>query len=203
MVRPSGTEAPGARRCGQADQFDELRARVSPTCAELGVWRRQIKALDEKSSLHFSWEVELGAESEDRGLVIWNAHALGQADAEAVEERGLGGVGLGDATQSDLAVRCGRQDDVVGLDAGKLFEDGPRRVAEARALLPHLEALPQHEREKANEDVGLDPLLALMPDRPNVQLIFLDAKSRFGLGELDVSLPELMIGPIVMFERRR
>src|SRR5271170_242171 len=29
MVRPSGTEAPGARMCGQADVFDELRARVS------------------------------------------------------------------------------------------------------------------------------------------------------------------------------
>src|ERR1700758_2025409 len=29
MVRPSGTEAPGARKCGQADQYHELRARVS------------------------------------------------------------------------------------------------------------------------------------------------------------------------------
>lgn len=29
MVRPSGTEAPGARRCGQADPHDEPRARVS------------------------------------------------------------------------------------------------------------------------------------------------------------------------------
>ena len=86
-------------------------------------------------------------------------------------------------------MRRSRQDDVVGLDAGKLFEDGPRRVAEAHALLPHFEALPQHEGEEANEDVGLDSLLALMPDRSNVQLIFLDAKSRFGLGELDVSLP--------------
>src|SRR5882672_2439213 len=28
MVRPSGTEAPGARRCGQADLYHELRARV-------------------------------------------------------------------------------------------------------------------------------------------------------------------------------
>ena len=83
-----------------------------------------------------------------------------------------------------------------GTDAGKLFEDGPRRVAEARALLPHLEALPEHEGEEANEDVGLDPLLALMPDRSNVQLIFLDAKSRFGLGELDVSLPQLSVAPI-------
>lgn len=29
MLRASGTEAPGARRCGQADTLDELRARVS------------------------------------------------------------------------------------------------------------------------------------------------------------------------------
>src|SRR6188768_4553751 len=29
MVRPSGTEAPGARWCGQAGALDELRARVS------------------------------------------------------------------------------------------------------------------------------------------------------------------------------
>jgi hypothetical protein len=29
MVRPSGTEAPGARRCGQADLYHEPRARVS------------------------------------------------------------------------------------------------------------------------------------------------------------------------------
>ena len=29
MVRPSGTEAPGARKCRQADVYDELRARVS------------------------------------------------------------------------------------------------------------------------------------------------------------------------------
>ena len=29
MVRPSGTEAPGARMCGQVDVLDELRARVS------------------------------------------------------------------------------------------------------------------------------------------------------------------------------
>ena len=42
----------------------------------------------------------------------------------------------------------------------------------------------------------LDPVLALMPDRPQVQLIFLDAERRFGLGQLDVGLPQLMIAPI-------
>lgn len=41
MLRASGTEAPGARRCGQAEAYDGLRARVvagrlcdSPGCAE-------------------------------------------------------------------------------------------------------------------------------------------------------------------------
>ena len=137
-----------------------------------------------------------GGEGEGRRLVIGRAHALGQDDAEAVEKRRLGGVGLGDAAQSDLPVRCGRQDDVVGLDADELFEESARRVSEARALLPHLEALPQGEGEETHEDVSLDPVLALMPNRPQVQTIFLNAKSRFGLGELDVSLPQLMVAPI-------
>jgi hypothetical protein len=62
--------------------------------------------------------------------------------------------------------------------------------------LPHLQALPQHEGEKANEDVGLDPILALVPDWTNAQLVFLDAKSSFSLCELDVGLPELLIAPV-------
>ena len=90
----------------------------------------------------------------------------------------------------------GSANDVVGLDAGKLFEDGPRRVPEARALLPHFETFPEHEGEEANEDVSLDAVLALMPDRTQVQLILLNAKRGFGLGELDVSLPELLVAPI-------
>ena len=73
---------------------------------------------------------------------------------------------------------------------------GARRVSEAGAALPHLEALPQDEGEKADEDVSLDAVLALMPDRTEVQLIFLDAESGFGLGELDIGLPELLIAPI-------
>jgi hypothetical protein len=36
--------------------------------------------------------------------------------------------------------------------------------------------------------VGLDAILALTADRTQVQLIFLNAKRGFGLGELDVSL---------------
>src|SRR6266702_5210214 len=68
--------------------------------------------------------------------------------------------------------------------------------AEAGTLLPHLEASPQHEGEKAHEDMSLNAVLALVPDRTHVQLIFLDTESGFGLCELDISFPELLIAPI-------
>ena len=68
---------------------------------------------------------------------------------------------------------CGGQDDIVRLNARELFEDCARGVSEARTALPHLQALPQHEGEKADEDMGLNAILALVPDRPHVQLIFL------------------------------
>jgi hypothetical protein len=42
----------------------------------------------------------------------------------------------------------------------ELFEDGARGVAEARALLPHLEALLQHEGQEADEDVSQRAIFA-------------------------------------------
>ena len=137
-----------------------------------------------------------GAERK-RGLIEFGqAHALGQDDAEAIKERGLGGVGLGDAAQADIAVRLGGQDDVVGLDARELVEDGARGVAEAGALLPHFQALPQHEGEKADQDVSPDAIGALVPDGTQVELVLLDAERGFGLGELDIGFPELLVAPV-------
>src|SRR5712691_10236695 len=98
----------------------------SPTCAESTVRSRQINSLAEKLALHFLKEMWSGADLEDWQVWLCNAHALGQDDAEAVEECGLGGVWLGHAAQADLAVRCGRQHDIVRLNASKLVEDGAR-----------------------------------------------------------------------------
>ena len=109
------------------------------------------------------------------------AHALGQNEAEAIEERGLGGVGLSDAAQADLTVEGGWQHDVMRLNAREFFEHGAGGVSETGAALPHLQALPQNEGEEADEDVGLHTLLALMPDRPDVQLILLDAEGGFDI----------------------
>ena len=136
-----------------------------------------------------------GADLEGRQVWFCNTHALGQNDAEAVEECGLSGVWLGDAPQTDLSVSCGGQDDIVRGNARELFEDGARGVSEARAALPHLQALPQYEGEETDEDVRLNAILALVPDRPHVELVFLDGEGGFGLRELDVGFPELLIAP--------
>jgi hypothetical protein len=127
--------------------------------------------------------------------VFGEAHSFRQDDAETVEKCGLSGVGLGHATQADPAMGRGREDDVVLLNARKLFENGTRRISEPCALLPHLQTLPQHEGEKANQDMRLNAVFALMPDRPHLELIFLDAESGFGLGELDIGFPDDWLAP--------
>src|SRR5258708_4817087 len=147
----------------------------SPTCAESTPDYRKIKTLSEKLALHFIVTVASGTACESWHLVLGEAHWLGQDDAEAIEKSSLRGVWLGYAAQANLAVRCGRQDDVLGLNARELFQDGARGIAEPCALLPHLEALPQHEGKKADEDMSLHTILALVPDRTDIELIFLDA----------------------------
>ena len=69
--------------------------------------------------------------------------------------------------------------------------DRGRELTETRALLPHLQALPEHESQKADEDVSLNAVFALMPYRPDVQLVLLDPESGFGLCKLDV-IPEAL-----------
>jgi hypothetical protein len=72
-----------------------------------------------------SWQVLLG-----------KAHSLWQNDAETAEQSGLCGVWLGHAPQANLAMRCGRQDDVLGLNAFEFLQDGAWRIAETCAALP-------------------------------------------------------------------
>jgi hypothetical protein len=109
------------------------------------------------------------------------ADALRQDDAEAVEESGLCRIWLGDATQADLAVGGGWQHDIIGLNAREFFEHRSRGIAETRTALPHLEALPQHKGEKADQDMCLHAFRALVPDRTKVELVLLDAESGFDI----------------------
>ena len=83
---------------------------------------------------------------------------LWEAKAEAIEQLCLGLVGPDDAADAKLTTGIvrGWENDVSALKAGEFIEDGPRRVAEARPLLPLLEGLPEDVGEEADEDVGLD-----------------------------------------------
>src|SRR6266404_8402262 len=172
-----------------------LGGRSNPTCAESYLDHRQINALAGKLALHLCG-LGSGALFESWQVVLGEAHALWQGDAETVEESGLCRVWLSHAAQANLAVRCRRQDDVVGLNALDFFQDGARRITETRAALPHLQGLPQNEGKKADEDVSLHAILALVPDRTDIELILLNSKSGFGLCELDIGFPKLLIAPI-------
>src|SRR6202045_2861328 len=118
--------------------------------------------------------------------MLGEAHSLWQDDTETIEESGLCRVWLGHATQTNLAMRCGWQNDVLGLNAFEFFQDDARGIAETGAALPHLQALPQHEGKKTDEDMSLYAILALVPDRTEVELVLLNPESGFGLRELDI-----------------
>jgi hypothetical protein len=51
--------------------------------------------------------------------------------------------------------------------------------------------------------VCLNAILALVPDRTHNELIFLDTKGSFGLGQLDIRFPQLLIAPVGDVERSR
>ncbi len=172
---------------------------ASPTCAESGVWPRQINALDEKSkSRHYilvhdrvqALRARSGGSFSDRRMRLGNTMPR--------RSRSAASAASGWATQRNrisprVAVGKTTSWDWMRASSSRIARGALPRP---RALLPHLEALPEHESEEANEDVSLDAVLALMPDRAQVQLILLNAERRFGLGELDVSLPELLVAPI-------
>ena len=75
---------------------------------------------------------------------------LGEVKAETVEQLCLGLVGPDDAADAKLTTGIvrGRENDVGALKAGKLIEDGPRGVPQARPRLPLLEGLPKDVARK-------------------------------------------------------
>lgn len=118
-----------------------MLSELAQLAAESKVGFKRINGLADKSALHFwsdSWRSSAGGEG--RQLVFGEAHTLWQDDAEAVEESGLCGIGLGDATQADLAV-CGWQHDIIRLNAREFFEHGSWGIAETSAALPRSQLL--------------------------------------------------------------
>lgn len=105
----------------------------------------------------------------------------------------MGGVGADHASESNLAIGLigDRQDDVGGVDARELGEQGPRSVSKPGTRLPFLEGLPEDVGEKAHEDVRLDAIGLVMPDGSDREVGLVNAKGGLSLGELDIGFPGL------------
>ena len=54
-----------------------------------------------------------------------------------------------------------------------------------------LQRAPQHQRQKADQDVGLRARLRVMKQRPEAQIVFADAEAVLDLRQADVGLPQL------------
>ena len=79
--------------------------------------------------------------------------------------------GLGVARQRQMPPVGGRQMDIDHLQGGELLQDGPRRQSR-RARPGHvLQGDVQAVGDEGEEDVRLDPVLALMEDRADRQVV--------------------------------
>src|SRR5215471_8389819 len=103
---------------------------------------------------------------------------FGQSESEPIKQQGLGLVGFDYTADAQLAARIfsQRQDYVTALDAAEFIEDGARAIAQPGATLPLLQRLPQDVGQEADQDMGLHPILALVPDRPQRQFALVDAE---------------------------
>ena len=110
----------------------------------------------------------------------------------------MGFVGFGDAAQADL-VGSGRrgviaghdgEDDIGAFDFGQIGDEGSRRVAQPGRVHPIAQCFPERIGQKADQNVGQNAFLFVVPDRSNFEFVFGDSKGPFGFGQLDVSFPK-------------
>jgi len=108
----------------------------------------------------------------------------------------LGDVRSHHAPQAQLAAILGGEHDIGALDAPEFVQDRAGAPPEPRPLLPLLQGFPQDVGEETDEDVGVHPVGALMPDRADTQFALLNAEGRFGVRQLDVGPPQVLGTPV-------
>ena len=104
-----------------------------------------------KSSLHFN-------------LVYFR-----QPQSQAIEENLLVVGGLGEATFADVDAATSWQNHVDHSEFAQLVQNSTWLAAKPRSIAHLAKRLPQHVRQEADEDVGLDAVLFLMPDRSDAE----------------------------------
>ena len=99
-------------------------------------------------------------------------------------------LGVGVTGQQHLAPVGGRQMNIDHLDGGELLESAARGQSWRQGMQATLQRDLQAVGQKRDEDVGFDPLLVLMEDRPDRQIAFQILERLFDGNELGVVLPQ-------------
>ena len=76
------------------------------------------------------------------------------------------------------------------MDGSQLLDYLTGRVAHGFGFEPEFEGAPHGQRQEADQDVRLHPILLLVKDRAQAQVAFARAKGIFDFCKLDVPAPE-------------
>ena len=66
---------------------------------------------------------------------------------------------------------------------------GANSATKTGSLHPPLQGFPKDVRQKRKQDMSLDPVFELAPDRADIQFALLGPKRLFDVGQLDVGPP--------------
>ena len=89
-----------------------------------------------------------------------------------------------------------RQNHVYQRYLCQLFENLARLISQAGCCRHLAQCLPENVCKETNQNVCLHTICPLMPDRPDLQIRFLDPECRLCFRQLDVSTPQLLRRPI-------
>ena len=114
-----------------------------------------------------------------------------QFEIHFFEQFGAQTLGFADHAQARLSASTQWGDNIHGTQIVDLVEDLAGAVAQALGLEPALQGAPHHQGDEADQDVGLHAVFFVMKEWPQAQIAFAAPKGIFGLGQLDVALPQL------------
>jgi hypothetical protein len=101
--------------------------------------------------------------------------AIGQWQAEVLEEDGEAGFGTADDAKAEILAGARGQNDIHRANLGHFFEQFPRGGSQAARCHPVLKRPPQGQRQEARQDVRLRSVLFVVENGPKHEVVFFDA----------------------------
>src|SRR6516165_6643913 len=113
-----------------------------------------------------------------------------------IQQYRLGLVWTHHATQADRpSIGC-RRHDIGALDASQLLQHCRRAISQPRPARPPLQCLAQDIGEEADQQMCLHSPGRLVPDRPNAEIVLMDAEGGLRIREMHIGTPQFFLVPI-------